>query len=80
MFTIEEISEAAYEIVEQSSGKRKIRPRELFIALNKKYGEQVTKEQFKEALRRLIDEGRCVYSYYMGNYVEIPHEEKSINE
>jgi hypothetical protein len=80
MFTTEEIAEAAYEIVSRSVGKRKIRPRDLFIAVKKQYEGQVTKDQFKEALIQIIYEGRCVYSYYMGNYVEIPHDEGSMNE
>lgn len=75
MPSIEEIKEAMYEMVCQSTGKRKLRPRELIVAVSKKYAGQVTKDQCKEALRQLIDEGRCIYTYYMGNYVELPCDE-----
>jgi hypothetical protein len=29
----------------------------------------------KEAIRLLMDSGRCVYTYFGGSYVELPHKE-----
>jgi hypothetical protein len=29
----------------------------------------------KAAIRTLMDTGKCVYTYFGGSYIEIPHEE-----
>jgi hypothetical protein len=39
-----------------------------------------TKDDCKQALRVLIDSERCVYSYFGGSYVELPHKEGSAPE
>jgi len=44
----------------------------------KKFGEgSFSKEDFKAALKDLMDNGRLVYGYYGGVSVELPHTEGS---
>ena len=33
------------------------------------------KNDIKFAIKELIDSSRCVYTYFGGSYIEIPHEE-----
>jgi len=35
--------------------------------------EGATEEEFKAALRELVDGGKLVYSYFGGSFIEIPH-------
>ena len=46
-----------------------------------KFGEYACdKKLCKAAIRTLMDSGRCVYTYFGGSYVEIPHKEASAND
>jgi hypothetical protein len=46
--------------------------------MDKKFGEgAVSKEDFKTALKDLMDNGRLTYGYYGGVSVELPHQEGS---
>ncbi len=75
--TIEELAEAMYRMVEGSVGGRKLRPQELTKAMVERFGaDRCSKETCKEALRQLMDSGRCVYTFYGGSFVELPSQEK----
>jgi hypothetical protein len=43
------------------------------------YGDRVDKKLCKKAIRELIESGRCVYTYFGGSYVELPHKEGAEN-
>ena len=73
----EELAEAMYHMVQESAGSRRLRPTDLTRAMIERFGpERCTKEHCKEALRRLVDAERCVYTFYDGSYVELPPQEK----
>lgn len=72
----EEIAEAMYRLVQESTGVKKLKPTDLTKAMMEHFGAgRCSKEVCKEALRRLMDSGRCVYTYYGGSYVELPPRE-----
>jgi hypothetical protein len=74
--TIEELTEAIYQMVKDATGVKKLKPTDLTKAMVEHFGpERCTKEVCKEALRRLMDSGRCVYTYYGGSFVELPPKE-----
>jgi hypothetical protein len=65
-----------YEMVAEYQGKKKLKASDLTKAMVQKFGEdQVDRKACKLALRQLMDSGRCVYTYFGGSYVELPHEE-----
>lgn len=71
--TVEEIADAMYKMVEEYEGKKKFKPNDLPKEIIAKYGEdRVSRKDAKEAIKLLIDSGRCVYSYFGGSYIEIP--------
>lgn len=75
--TIEELVEAMYRMVQESTGSRRLRPTDLTRAMVDRFGaERCSREACKQALRRLTESGRCVYTFYDGSYVELPSEEK----
>jgi hypothetical protein len=77
--TSEEIAEAIYQVVKETTGVRKLRPVDLMKMMTERFGpERCSKDVCKEAIRRLMDSGRCIYTSYGGTtYVEIPSGEGS---
>ena len=70
------VADAMYEIVAEYQGKKKFKASDLSKEMIAKFGEdECDKKLCKLALRQLMDSGRCVYTYFGGSFVEIPHEE-----
>jgi len=74
--TTETVTEAMFQMVSEYQGKKKLKAMDLTKAMVERYGgEGCDKKMCKAAIRELIDSGRCVYTYFGGSYVELPHEE-----
>ena len=72
----EVVADAMFALVSQYQGKKKFKAGDLTKEMIAKFGEdQCDKKLCKLAIRQLMDSGRCVYTYFGGSYVEIPHEE-----
>jgi hypothetical protein len=69
-----------YRLVAESAGKKNLKAGDLSKAMIAKHGDACTKDDCKHALRILIDSERCVYSYFGGSYVELPHKEGAAPE
>ena len=70
------VADAMYEIVAEYQGKKKFKASDLSKEMIAKFGEdECDKKLCKLALRQLMDSGRCVYTYFGGSFVEVPHEE-----
>ncbi len=72
LMPIEEIANEMYKIVADFQGKKKLKAYDLTKAMVEKYGDKVDKQVCKQALRTLMDTGRCIYTYFGGSFVEIP--------
>ena len=74
--TADQIADAMYKMVKDAQGVKQLKPMDLIKAMVKMYGDQgVDKKLCKEAIKILINSGRCVYTYFGGSYIELPHEE-----
>ncbi len=74
--TVEQLAEEMYEMIKEAMGKKSFKATDLAKAMIAKYGEaEVSKDDCKHAIRVLIDTGRCVYSYFGGSYITLPHKE-----
>jgi hypothetical protein len=72
----EQLADDMYELVKEYQGKKKFKAQDLIKAMKEKHGAgEVDRKTGKEALKVLMDSGRCVYTYFGGSYVEIPHKE-----
>ncbi len=72
----EEVADAMYEMVKEYQGRKKFKAIDLTKAMIEKFGEaECDKALCKAAIRTLMDSGRCVYTYFGGSFIEIPHEE-----
>jgi hypothetical protein len=53
---------------------------DLTKAMRELYGEEADKKLCKEAIKQLINSGRCVYTYFGGSFIELPHREGAAND
>lgn len=76
---VEEVSEAMYKMVKDSMGQKKWKATDLTKAVLELFGDRCDKSLAKLAIRQLIEDGRCVYTYFGGSFIEIPHKEGAEN-
>jgi hypothetical protein len=71
--TIETLAEEMYQMVAEYAGKKNLKAGDLTKAMIAKHGEGAcTKDDCKQAIRLLMDSGRCVYAYLGGSYIQLP--------
>jgi len=74
--TTEQIAEEMYKLVAECQGKKNLKAGDLTKAMIAQFGEaNCTKDDCRLAIRQLMDSGRCVYSYFGGSYITLPHKE-----
>ncbi len=74
--TVEALAEDMYQMVAETQGKKNLKAGDLIKAMIAKYGEaNCTKDDCKLAIRLLMESSRCVYSYFGGSYITLPHKE-----
>ena len=73
--TPEEVADAMYEMIAEYQGKKKFKAGDLKKEMMQKYGDECDRKMVKSAIRILMDSGRCVYTYFGGSFIEIPHKE-----
>ena len=69
-----ELQEFIFDMVAKAQGKKQLKAMDLQKAVLKAHPDQ-DKTMVKFAIKTLIDGGRCVYTYFGGSFIEIPHEE-----
>ncbi|MDD3731644.1 MAG: hypothetical protein PHU88_04635 [candidate division Zixibacteria bacterium] len=78
--SVEEVAEAMFNMVKDAAGQKKLKPMDLTKNVMQLFGDEVDKQICKEAIKQLINSGRCVYTYFGGSYVELPHREGAAND
>jgi hypothetical protein len=70
-----------YQMVAEYSGKKNLKAGDLTKAMIAKHGdENCSKDDCKQAIRILMDSGRCIYSYLGGSYIQLPHQDSAAPE
>jgi len=69
-----ELVEFIFDMVEKAQGKKQLKAMDIQKAVLKVHPDQ-PKNDVKFAIKDLIDGGRCVYTYFGGSFIEIPHVE-----
>ena len=78
--SVSEIADKMYEQVAAAAGQKKLKPGDLVKMMIEMYGEErVDKKLCKKAIRILIETERCVYTYFGGSFIELPHKEGAEN-
>ena len=78
--TADEVADAMYKLVEEAQGLKKLKPMDLTKSMIQLFGDEVDKKLCKLAIKELINSGRCVYTYFGGSFIEIPHREAAAND
>ena len=77
--SVSEVADKMYEQVASAAGQKKLKPGDLNKMMLEIFGDRVDKKLCKKAIRELIESGRCVYTYFGGSYIELPHKEGAEN-
>lgn len=72
--TVEQVADAMYAMVKECHGKRQLKPLDLNKAMIERFGEACDKAMCKDAIKLLIEDDRCTYSYVGGSYIVLPPE------
>ena len=78
--SVDEVADAMFQLVEQAQGVKKLKAMDLTKSMLEMFGDDVDKKLCKKAIKQLIDSGKCVYTYFGGSYIEIPHKEAAAND
>jgi hypothetical protein len=77
--TVDEIADAMYKLIAEAQGVKKLKAMDLTKAMRQMFGDEADKQLCKEAIKQLINSGKCVYTYFGGSYIELPHKEGAAN-
>ncbi len=78
--TVEEVAEAMYNMVKDATGLKKLKATDLTKGIIEMFGDEVDKQICKDAIKQLVNSGRCVYTYFGGSFIELPHKEGAAND
>ena len=71
--SVEQVAEAMFQLVTETHGKKSLKAMDLTKAMIEKFGEaECSKDLCKQAIRQLMDSGRCIYSYFGGSFITLP--------
>ena len=74
--SVDELVETMFNLVKRDYGQKKYKPMDLVKQMIEYFGDDRTdKKTCKLAIKKLVDEGQLVYTYFGGTFLEIPHEE-----
>ncbi|MEZ5358085.1 MAG: hypothetical protein R3F48_04580 [Candidatus Zixiibacteriota bacterium] len=78
--TVEEIADAMYKMVAEAQGVKKLKPGDLTKFMMQQFPDEVDKKLCKDAIKILVNSGKCVYTYFGGSFLELPHKEGAAND
>ncbi len=76
---VEEVADSMFTMIKDTMGQKKWKATDLTKAVLELYGDRCDKTLAKSAIRELIESGKCVYTYFGGSFIEIPHKEGAEN-
>ena len=79
LVSVHEVADAMYKMVKEATCLKKLKATDLTKNVMELYGERVDKQICKDAIREIIESGKCVYTYFGGSYIELPHVEGAAN-
>jgi hypothetical protein len=77
---VDEVADAMYKMIKDSMGQKKWKATDLTKAVLELFGaDKCDKKLAKLAIRELVESEKCVYTYFGGSFIEIPHKEGAAN-
>jgi phosphate uptake regulator len=77
--TAEEVADIMYNMVKEATGVKKLKATDLTKAVME-LDPDVDKQLCKDAIKILMNSGKCVYTYFGGSFIELPHKEGAAND
>lgn len=78
---VAKVKDTMFKLINDSVGMKKWKATDLHKACEELFGDEYDKrKEGKEAIKELIEEGKLVYTYFGGSYIEVPHKEGAANE
>jgi hypothetical protein len=79
---LQEIKDFMYQLIKSSEGMKKWKATDLHKACIEKWGDEEynKRKEGKVAIKELVEEGKLVYTYFGGSFIEIPHREGAAND
>ncbi len=71
----ETLADEMFALISEYAGKRNLKAGDLTKEMVARHGADCSKDDCKLAIRALIENGRCVYSYLGGSYIQLPPKE-----
>jgi len=78
--TEDQIADQMFKMVAEAQGLKKLKPGDLTKNMIEIHGDLVDKKSCKGAIKLLVNSGRCVYTYFGGSFLELPHKEGAAND
>ena len=79
MVSVDDVAEAMYKLIKDAAGQKQYKAMDLQKAMKELFPDRVDKKLCKESIKKLINSGRCIYTYFGGSYIELPHVEGAAN-
>ncbi len=77
----QELADVMVKMVADVAGIKKFKSLDIIKAMIAQFGDRgVDKKMTKDVLKTTVNEGRLVFTYYGGSFVEVPHREGSAND
>ena len=77
---LEKVKDAMYKMIKDTVGMKKWKATDLHKACEEMWpGEYEKRKEGKVAIKELVEEGKLVYTYFGGSFIEIPHVEGAAN-
>ncbi len=78
---LEKVKDAMYRMIKDTMGMKKWKATDLHKACDELFGDAFDKRaEGKLAIKELVEEGKLVYTYFGGSFLEIPHKEGAAND
>ena len=69
--TVEQVADSMYALLKEYHGKKRFKPNDLQKEMEKNFGKDACDKKIcKEALKLLMEDGRTIYGYAGGSWIE----------
>lgn len=82
LVSVEEVKVQMFKMINDTVGMKKWKAGDLHKACAELFGDDRydKRKVGKQAIKELVEEGKLVYTYFGGSFIEVPHKEGAAND